>query len=58
MKDINQLKHDHHFQVSAVKSAFRLIACGAVVLAGVDALGVAALLFGLSEVLGVLEELV
>jgi hypothetical protein len=58
MKDINQLKHDHHFQISAVKSAFRLIACGSVILAGVDALGVAALLFGLSEVLGVLEELV
>jgi len=58
MKDINQLKNDHHFQISAVKSAFRLIACGAVILAGVDALGVAALLFGLSEVLGVLEELV
>ena len=58
MKKLDELKHDHHFQVSAVKSAFRLIACGAVLLAGVDALGVAALLFALAEILGVGEELV
>jgi hypothetical protein len=58
MKNINDLKHDHHFQVSAVKSAFRLIACGAVMLAGVDALGVAAFLFAFAELLGVGEELV
>ena len=58
MKNINDLKNDHHFQVSCVKSAFRLIACGAVLLAGVDALGVAALLFALAEILGVGEELV
>jgi hypothetical protein len=58
MKNFDELKHDHHFQVSAVKSAFRLIACGAVLLAGVDALGVAALLFALAEILGVGEELV
>jgi hypothetical protein len=58
MKNIEELKHDHHFQVSAVKSAFRLIACGAVILAGVDALGVAAFLFAVAELLGVGEELV
>jgi hypothetical protein len=58
MKNLDDLKHDHHFQVSAVKSAFRLIACGAVILAGVDALGVAAFLFALAELLGVGEELV
>ena len=58
MKNINELKHDHHFQVSAVKSAFRLIACGAVILAVVDALGVAAFLFAVAELLGVGEELV
>ena len=58
MKDLNELKHDHHFQVSCVKSAFRLIACGAVMLAGVEALGVAAFLFAFAELLGVGEELV
>jgi len=58
MKNIDDLKHDHHFQVSAVKSAFRLIACGAVILAGVDALGVAAFLFAFAELLGIGEELV
>jgi hypothetical protein len=58
MKDLNELKHDHHFQISCVKSAFRLIACGAVILAGVDALGVAAFMFAVAELLGVGEELV
>jgi hypothetical protein len=58
MKNFDDLKHDHHFQVSAVKSAFRLIACGAVLLAGVDALGVAAFLFAFAEILGIGEELV
>ena len=58
MKDINQLKDDHHFQISAVKSAFRLIACGTLVLAGVDGIGAAGLMFGIGEILGVLEELV
>jgi hypothetical protein len=58
MKNFDDLKHDHHFQISAVKSAFRLIACGAVILAGVDALGVGAFLFALAELLGVCEELV
>ena len=58
MKNLDDLKHDHHFQVSCVKSAFRLIACGAVILAGVDAIGVAAFLFAFAELLGVGEELV
>jgi hypothetical protein len=58
MKNIDELKHDHHFQVSCVKSAFRLIACGALILAGADALGAAALLFALAELLGICEELV
>lgn len=58
MKNLNDLKHDHHFQVSVVKSAFRLMACGAVLLAGVDALGVAAFMFAIAELLGVGEELV
>ena len=58
MKNLNELKNDNHFLVSCVKSAFRLIACGAVILAGVDALGVAALLFALAELLGIGEEIV
>ena len=58
MKNINDLKHDHHFQVSVVKSAFRLMACGAVILAGVDAIGVAAFMFAVAELLGIGEELV
>jgi hypothetical protein len=58
MKNFDNLKHDHHFQVSVVKSAFRLIGCGAVLLAGVDALGVAAFLFAFAELLGIGEELV
>ena len=58
MKNINELKDDHHFQVSAVKSAFRLMACGAVLLAGVDAIGVAAFMFAVAELLGIGEELV
>jgi hypothetical protein len=58
MKNLDDLKHDHHFQVSCVKSAFRLIACGAVILAGVDAIGVAAFLFAFAELLGIGEELV
>ena len=58
MKNLDDLKHDHHFQVSCVKSAFRLMACGAVLLAGVDALGVAAFMFAVAELLGVGEELV
>ena len=58
MKNINDLKHDHHFQVSLVKSAFRIIACLVVLFTGTDGLGVAALLVALAEVLGIGEELV
>jgi hypothetical protein len=58
MKNFDDLKHDHHFQVSAVKSAFRLIACGTLVLAGADGVAAAGLCFAVAEILGVLEELV
>jgi len=57
MKDINQLKENHQFQLSVVKRAFRLMACGTLVLAGVDGIGVAGLMLGLGEILGVLEDL-
>ena len=58
MKNLDQLKHDHHFQVSAVKSAFRLIACGALILAGADGVGAAGICLAVAEILGLLEELV
>lgn len=58
MKNLDQLKQDHHFQVSAVKSALRIIGCATVLLAGLDGVGVMALLLLLAELLGVAEELV
>jgi hypothetical protein len=58
MKNINELKNDHHFQVSVVKSAFRLMACGTLVLAGVDGIVAAGLMLAVAEILGIGEELV
>ena len=58
MKNLNELKHDHHFQVSVVKSAFRLIACGTLVLAGADGVAAAGLMLAVAELLGIGEELV
>jgi len=58
MKNINNLKNDHHFQVSVVKSAFRLMACGTLVLAGADGVAAAGLMLAGAEILGIAEELV
>jgi|APFre7841882654_1041346.scaffolds.fasta_scaffold94376_1 hypothetical protein len=58
MKDINQLKDDHQFQLSIVKRAFRFMACGTLILATTDGIAAAGLMFALGELLGVLEELV
>jgi len=58
MKHIDELKQDHHFQVSIVKSAFRLMACGTLVLAQADGVAAAGLMLGLAEILGIAEELV
>jgi len=58
MKNLDDLKHDHHFHVSVVKSAFRLMACGTLVLAGVDGIGAAGLMLAVAELLGIGEELV
>ena len=58
MKNLDQLKHDHHFHVSMVKSAFRFIACGTLVLAGADGVAAAGFCFALAELLGIFEELV
>ena len=58
MKNIEELKHDQHFQVSIVKSAFRLMACGTLILAGVDGIAAAGLMLAVAELLGIGEELV
>ena len=58
MKNLEELKHDHHFQVSMVKSAFRLIACGTLVLAQADGVAAAGLMLAIAELLGIGEELV
>lgn len=58
MKNIDELKHDHHFHVSVVKSALRIIACLLVLATNTDGLAAAALLFALAELLGIGEELV
>lgn len=58
MKTINDLKQDHHFQVSLVKSALRIIGCGIVVFGGLDGVGAMALLLIVAELLGIGEELV
>lgn len=58
MKHIEDLTHDHHFQVSMVKSAFRLIACGTLILTGVDGIAAAGLMLAVAELLGIGEELV
>ena len=58
MKNINDLTNDHHFQVSVVKSAFRLMACGTLVLAGADGIAAAGLMLAVAEALGIAEELV
>jgi hypothetical protein len=58
MKNLNDLKHDHHFQVSIVKSAFRLMACGTLILAGVDGIAAAGFMLAVAELLGIGEELV
>jgi hypothetical protein len=58
MKSINELKNDYHFQVSVVKSAFRLMACGTLVLAGADGVAAAGLMLAVAELLGIGEELV
>lgn len=58
MKHLDNLKHDHHFHVSVVKSAFRLMACGTLILAGVDGIAAAGLMLAIAEVLGIGEELV
>ena len=58
MKNLEQLKHDHHFHVSVVKSAFRLIACGCLILAGADGVGAAGICLAVAELLGIGEELV
>jgi hypothetical protein len=58
MKNLDDLKNDHHFQVSVVKSAFRFIACGCLIIAGVDGVGAAGICFALAELLGIAEELV
>jgi hypothetical protein len=58
MKNLDQLKHDHHFQVSVVKSALRIIGCLIVVFTWADGVAAMALLFALAEILGVAEELV
>jgi hypothetical protein len=58
MKHLNDLKHDHHFQVSIVKSAFRFIACGCLLFAQADGMAAAGLCFAFAELLGILEELV
>ena len=58
MKNLQELKNDHHFQVSVVKSAFRLIACGTMVLAGADGVAAAGIMLAVAELLGIGEELV
>ena len=58
MKHLEDLKHDHHFQVSVVKSAFRFIACGCLVVAAADGVAAAGICFAIAELLGILEELV
>ena len=56
MKKFDDLKNEHRFQVDIVKRAFRLIACGTLVLAGADGVGAAGLMFAVGEVLGILED--
>jgi hypothetical protein len=58
MKNLNELKHDHHFHVSVVKSAFRLMACGTLILAQTDGVAAAGLMLAIAELLGIGEELV
>jgi hypothetical protein len=58
MKNLNQLKHDHHFQVSVVKSALRIIGCLIAIVTWEDGIAAMALLFLLAELLGVAEEVV
>jgi hypothetical protein len=58
MKDLDQLKHDHHFQVSLVKSALRIIGCGIVLVTGFSGIEAMALLFIVAELLGIGEEVV
>ena len=58
MKSINDLKHDHHFQVSLVKSALRIIGCLIGIFTWTDGIAAMALLFLLAELLGIGEELV
>lgn len=58
MKSINELKNDHHFQVSIVKSAFRLMACVTMVLVQADGIAAAGLMLAVAELLGIGEELV
>jgi hypothetical protein len=58
MKNINELKNDHHFHVSIVKSAFRLMACGTLVIAGSDGVAAAGVMLAVAELLGIGEELV
>jgi len=58
MKNLEELKHDHHFQVSIVKSAFRLMACGTMILAQADGVAAAGLMLAVAEILGIGEELV
>jgi hypothetical protein len=58
MKNLDELKHDHHFHVSVVKSAFRLMACGTLILAQADGVAAAGLMLAIAELLGIGEELV
>ena len=58
MKNLTDLKQDHHFQVSVVKSAFRIIGCLIAMATGVDGLASMALMFILAELLGVADEIV
>jgi tRNA A37 threonylcarbamoyladenosine dehydratase len=47
-----------HLKISLIKSAFRLIGCATVIIAGVDGVGSMAACFALAELLGIAEELV
>ena len=58
MKSINDHKHDHHFQVSLVKSALRIVGCLIGIFTWTDGIAAMALLFMLAELLGIAEEVV